>query len=286
MNFVKREFVNSSFYLNEAFKNDKPFLAGKIGNCELMCIYNYFYHTHKNQPVQWSQTVVDEIYNIAGLFPQTEKARIDFINEIVSCMPDIDALAWWSNFNRDFEARFIKKNSPNCELIELGSLDPFYSGSPWSQHLKNKKVLVISPFIESIKKQYTQKEKIWSDPRILPDFELITINHPHSPAVDDNNKYSTWMEMIRDIRGQMDQIDYDVALVGTGSSSLAIATHAKRNGRKGIHLGGSLQLLFGIKGRRWDNGEVGNYFYNENWVRPSQNEVPKKYNLVEGGCYY
>ena len=49
-----------------------------------------------------------------------------------------------------------------------------------------------------------------------------------------------------------------------------------------IHAGGATQLLFGIKGKRWD--ECG--FYNDYWVRPSEREKPLGYEKVEGGCYW
>lgn len=280
------DFIGSSFYLYENFMTDKPFAFGKIGNCELMCIYNFFVYKQSNQPVQWSPNVVDEIYQNAGVFPQTEQTRIDFIKEIVNSIPHIDSLAWWSMFNKEFEHNFIKSYAPNCRLIDLQSIEPFYSGMPWTEHLKNKKVLVISPFVETIKQQYTKKEKIWQDPRILPDFQLLTLKHQHSPGIDEPSKYSDWCTMIKDIKQQMDVIDYDVVLIGTGASALPLIAHAKQKNKKGVHLGGPLQLLFGIKGGRWDNGPIGKNFYNEHWVRPSLDETPKMHRAIEGGCYW
>lgn len=220
------------------------------------------------------------------MFPKTEKARIEFINQITHDLKDIDALAWWSMFNMDFEARFIKKYSPSCELIDLQSLEPFYFGAPWTEHLANKKVLVISPFTETIQKQYEIKNKLWKDPRILPDFELITIKHQHSPGIDKSSKYNSWVEMISDLKEQINKIDYDIMLIGSGASALPLIAHAKRTGKKAIHLGGPLQLLFGIKGGRWDNGDIGKVFYNEHWTRPSLNETPEKFKNIEGGCYW
>jgi hypothetical protein len=286
MNFQKQNFVDGSFYLYNHFQKNDPFAAGKIGNCELMCIYNYFYFEHKNQPVQWLPNVVEEIYNNAGVFPQTEKSRLDFINEIICCLPYIDCLAWWSMFNLDFEARFIKKYSPNCELIDLQSLEPFYSGSPWTEHLKDKKVLVISPFIETIKQQYKNKNKIWKDARLLPDFELLTIKHQHSPGIDKPSKYETWIDMVKDLKDQMSNLEYDIVLTGTGASSLPLISHARKSNKKGIHLGGPLQLLFGIKGGRWDSGNIGKVHYNDSWTRPSIKETPEKFKNIEGGCYW
>lgn len=53
---------------------------------------------------------------------------------------------------------------------------------------------------------------------------------------------------------------------------------------KAVHIGGALQLLFGIKGRRWDR-EFSS-IYNDAWVRPEENEKPRNANSVEGGCYW
>lgn len=286
INFTKKDFVNGSFYLYEQFKKDTPFAFGKIGNCELMCIYNYFLYQHKGQQVQWEPTVINEIYNNAGVYPQTEQARVDYINVIVDSLPNIDSLALWSMFNQDFESRFIKKYSPSCELIDLQSIEPFYSGSPWSEHLEGKNVLVISPFVNSIEKQYSKREYIWKDARVLPAFNLLTLKHPHSPGIDKPSEHTSWLDMIQHYKALMDSIDYDIVLTGTGASSLPLIAHARANGKKGVHLGGPLQLLFGIKGSRWDNGPIGKYFYNEHWTRPSSDEVPEKYKTIEGGCYW
>lgn len=286
MNFTKKDFINSSFFLYEQFKKNEPYAFGKIGNCELMCIYNYFLYQHKGQQVQWDPTITHEIYNNAGVYPQTEQARIDFINEIVNILPNIDSLALWSMFNQDFESRFIKKYSPQCELIDLQCIEPFYSGSPWSEHLENKNVLVISPFTETIKQQYKKRNLIWRDPRVLPSFNLITLKHPHSPGIDKPSEYTSWLNMVRHFKVMMDTIDYDVVLTGTGASSLPLIAHARSRGKKGVHLGGPLQLLFGIKGSRWDNGPIGNHLYNEHWIRPSIDEIPIKYKTIEGGCYW
>ena len=53
-----------------------------------------------------------------------------------------------------------------------------------------------------------------------------------------------------------------------------------------LYLGGGNQLLFGLKGKRWDEHELLSKYYNEHWVRPLAHEVPKNNTLVEGGCYW
>ena len=74
---------------------------------------------------------------------------------------------------------------------------------------------------------------------------------------------------------------FDIALIGCGAYGLPLAGHVKRLGKIGIHMGGCLQLLFGIKGKRWDNNPSVNKFYNDNWVRPSNNDIPKLFKSRE-----
>lgn len=62
-------------------------------------------------------------------------------------------------------------------------------------------------------------------------------------------------------------------------------------GKKAIHLGGGTQLLFGIKGKRWEGRYHGDDtrfadLFNEYWTYPSENEKPQNAEKVEGGCYW
>lgn len=61
--------------------------------------------------------------------------------------------------------------------------------------------------------------------------------------------------------------------------------YTQRMGKKAVHLGGATQILFGIKGKRWDENPAVSKFYNEYWVRPLPEESVRK-NNVEGGCYW
>ena len=51
-----------------------------------------------------------------------------------------------------------------------------------------------------------------------------------------------------------------------------------------IDLGGALQVLFGIRGRRWEQIASIAALMNESWVRPSEQEMPVSAKLVDEGC--
>jgi hypothetical protein len=71
------------------------------------------------------------------------------------------------------------------------------------------------------------------------------------------------------MKAVIDGKDFDVAIIGCGAYGFPLAAHLKRLGKKAIYMGGATQLLFGIKGKRWDNYRLISNFFNEHWVRPS-----------------
>ena len=53
---------------------------------------------------------------------------------------------------------------------------------------------------------------------------------------------------------------------------------------KSIYVGGLLQTLFGIKGKRFDEREEYKRHYNKHWIY--SNEKPKNCGQIEDGCYW
>jgi hypothetical protein len=83
------------------------------------------------------------------------------------------------------------------------------------------------------------------------------------------------------------QMDFDIAILGCGAYGMSLGAFIKRNlGKQAIHMGGVSQVLFGIKGTRFE--EQGEYhkFFNEAWVRPGAEERPQMFRTVDGGAYW
>lgn len=133
-------------------------------------------------------------------------------------------------------------------------------------------------------------DKIFKNRDILPEF-----SHKVLPAVQSpggiSDRFADWFEALDWMKSQMDNIDYDVALIGCDTYGFPLAAHSKRTGKKAVHLGGALQLLFGIKGKRRENPDYSSIYnyaelMNEYWVRPGDNLKLQNANKVEGGCYW
>ena len=156
----------------------------------------------------------------------------------------------------------------------------------WCKALEGKKVLVIHPFEDTIKSQYARREKIWSNPTFLPDFELITYNAVQTLGGMNAEKYGDWFEALELMKNDIRKIDFDIALIGCGAYGFPLAAECKRMGKKAVHLGGQTQMVFGILGKRWEEIPYYKQFINEYWVRPSQDEKPENFKSIENGCYW
>ena len=127
--------------------------------------------------------------------------------------------------------------------------------------------------------------KSFENKEILPIFELRTVKAVQTLA-GNKCEHETWFDALEWMYQETMKEAFDVALIGCGAYGLPLAVKLKRAGKQAVHVGGSLQLFFGIKGNRWDNHEVIGKLYNEYWVRPSESETIKKADVVEGSCYW
>ena len=110
-------------------------------------------------------------------------------------------------------------------------------------------------------------------------------------------QYKDWFEALNWMKKQIEIQNFDICLIGCGAYGFPLAAHVKRLGKKAFHIGGALQLLFGIKGTRWENPNygvkewnipIGSYsnMMNEAWIKPGEEFKSKNANMVEGACYW
>jgi hypothetical protein len=89
---------------------------------------------------------------------------------------------------------------------------------------------------------------------------------------------------------EISKIKFDVALIAAGAYGLPLASKIKESGKVAIHIGGVLQLFFGIRGGRFDavssQYDYLSLYHTEAWVRPAPEETPNWNRQVEGGAYW
>ncbi|MDY3337610.1 hypothetical protein PG279_00275 [Riemerella anatipestifer] len=284
-------------FISEKIREGSPLMVGRYGRVESRVIVNFLELNRKQSDLKaisrhllgrlnifWKKNPVffDNLCKRAGFFPNNDKLLGRFVDVILEASTSLDLLGVWNELEE-----YIPMIPDSCKLSKIREIEPWFYDEPWSYHLKGKKVLVIHPFEESIRYQYeVNRTNLYKNDKVLPEFDLKTIKAVQSIA-DEEVEYSTWFDALDDMKRQIDVVDFDVAIIGCGAYGFPLASYVKSKGKQAIHLGGVTQLLFGIKGARWEEWEHyislrkddGKY-----WIKAK--EIPKGYKKVEGGCYW
>lgn len=278
-----KEFNETNKKIEAYIDSGQPFLVARYGGTEMNMLCAYFdkevFHRERRY-----QDAVHLLCETAGFFPDDGVLAARFVEYILDISKEVDLLGVWDLFMEDF---ICEQYAINAEFTKLRNIEPYYAEdcNPWSYALAGKRVLVIHPFAESIQIQYNKRERIWGDRAVLPEFELQTIRAIQTMADQKDDRFNDWFEALKYIIEECGKREFDIALIGCGAYGLPLAAEIKRMGKGAIHMGGALQILFGIKGARWDTHPVISNFYNDAWIRPLE-KVPKGGERVEGACYW
>lgn len=264
----------------------EPCMIARIGSSELACAsFHTRWREHRLMRPGYPAGLRRIMRTNAGMFP-TDDASLDrFATLFLEGVSHADVMGVWFNRNED---RIIERFCPSATLVHLEALNCVIREQPWSAALEGRKVLVVHPFAKTIEQQYrTNRERLFANPRVLPAFELTTLVAVQSSAGAPCG-FESWFAALERMREQIAAVEFDVAIIGAGAYGLPLAAAVKAMGRQGVHLGGATQLLFGIRGRRWEIESPDDIapLFNEYWVRPSAEETPEGATLVEGGCYW
>ena len=281
----------------------KPCMIARFGSTEMLAIINYIGVCNPNHSLikyikgeqpqwWWGKNVMEQMQRWSGFFPPTPDNMRRFGKMMLEDAKEVDILGSWIPSEKKL-SEYINQ----AVKVHLLLLEPFWSKHPWSRALEGKRVLVVHPFSKTIECQYLENRmKLFENTSVLPKFELITIQAVQSLGGGVNG-FRDWFEALQWMKDEIDRREYDVCLIGCGAYGFPLAAHVKRRGKQAVHLGGALQLLFGIRGKRWEDPNYGvegfgvpygRYYnlMNEHWVRPDYTETPNSSNVVEGGCYW
>lgn len=202
---------------------------------------------------------------------------------------DLLATGWYQELAA-LEQLMLEQNGFLGRQIKLRDIEPYYTEPvrQWTRLLAGVNVCCVSPFYKSILEGYRAHSAIWPN-GLLPEFGSLSVVRSYfAPTI--GGKTHSW------IRGWEEAVDYmeagvlktgaKVVLIGCGGLGMILGARLKKKGLICIVMGGALQVLFGIKGRRWEHHGIISEFWNEHWLEARPEEIPPGAMLIEGGCYW
>jgi hypothetical protein len=277
-------------FLRNRFAQGVPTSAGKIGDTELEVLVKYERANH--DPAEFFHAIsrrgpeLDLLHLNCGVFPKEQAVLVDWADTYVASLASVDVLGVWFNLGEDAIAG---KYAPYATLVDIRGLEPFYHENPWTRELAGRRVVVVTPFAASVAQQWrsrTGAELFPTNPSVLPQFALRIVRAPFSAGLCPPS-HPSWQAALAHLKHQVAGEVFDIALIGAGAFSLPLCSFIRKElGQSAVHLGGGLQLLFGIKGRRWKGHPVISRLFNDSWIYPLREETPRTRWKNDGGAYW
>jgi hypothetical protein len=276
-------------FVSDHVQNGRPLAAGKVGDTEMEVLVKY--ERADRDPERFFRSIsegheLELLYLNCGVFPKRQDVLMSWAERYLDSLAQVDLLGVWHNAG---EREIVAKYAPQATLTGIRALEPYYHDRPWSSALAGKNVAVVTPFARTIADQYARYRgaDLFPDkPSVLPDFELTVVRAPFSAGLQPP-VHQDWHAALDDLQQSIRAVSFDVCLIGAGAWSLPLCSFIReRLGRPALHLGGALQILFGVRGKRWDRHPVIKLLFNDNWTRPLPDETPRRQWRNDGGAYW
>lgn len=275
--------IEANRTIASAIDSGSAYCVARIGNDELETLQRWRRATHTGVPRGLLEALAtgDPFFSLIrsrvrveknGLKPLSVPTLKRFYALMTDSFTEINLLGSWLK-GENYYSNFFS----DAQFCRRSEIEPYRSKTPWTQALEGKKVLLVHPFVETIRKQYLeQRPKIFPGTNILPKFELLNFCPPRAHFGEVKGA-DHWFHLLEEMIQSTSSLEFDVAIIGAGPFGLPLAAALKRRNRIAIHLGGATQLLFGISGKRWDTDDTIRSVSNPSWVRPSQDETPARH---------
>ncbi|MDA8961355.1 hypothetical protein N9F65_00105 [bacterium] len=230
-----------------------------------------------------------------GIYPTTTDFILRFNKDYVSSLQQLDFYALKGVGN---EAAMMRAYNIPAKLIECDDLHPDRSpqaSDPTNCYLNafsGKRVLLISPIAELLAQRSNQEtfEGVWSKinkPWFFPS-KVIPVEIPFAMSRATRDTYPTVLDLCHTIMESVEKESFDVALIGASGLGIPLAARIKRLGKIAVSIGSDLQILFGVRGKRWrERVSWQRRYFNDYWTDvPAKYFFPEKDEMVEGGAYW
>lgn len=246
-----------------------PTYLGRIGGCEFDASNAYF-----NDPARFADPNVHgphlaRVMELAGYFDFDHDYGnfVRFLEGQIEAYRGSDNLIYCNKalvtkFERNVffpgDMKLLRHVCTGKTLINYAFLEgamPFLrSFKTWGE---GKRILVVSPFSQSLEFQYQRKNDLIAD-YTFPDFELLTYKSPVTWSTMEDTQETmglttnNWHEELARMNEGISKLDFDIAFLSCGSYAAQTGHFIRHEmGRSAVYTAGSLNLLFNIYGKRF-----------------------------------
>jgi len=192
-----------------------------------------------------------------------------------------ELIEYWK-LESDFISHEEQEPDRSCPVLERNCYLFSFAG---------KRVAIIAPFAEILCQRGTTQifEAVWAKTgkKWFHPAALIPVEFPYAVEHETQNRFSDVIDLFENVSASLRNLNYDVALIAAGGLGVPFASFVKQQGKIAISLGGHLQVLFGVVGKRWREREDWreNYF-TDAWIDMPKQYRPKTVGVCDQGAYW
>lgn len=285
--------------IKNAVANNAGYAAGKLGNCQQRWMYyEILLQTEKNalKIKKFEAELTFHGLKQNGIFPALPQFYYEYNKFYMPHVRNLDCIGICYD---PLEWEILQYYKLRNKLIFYPDQEPDRS-TPDNAHncylpcFRDKKILILCPFSGLLKERATREifEGVWSKTgkKWFYPGNVDFIEFPYGFSAETHKKFSTAIDLFNHITGQIDVRDFDVALIAAAGLGIPLASYIKNKGKIAIELGGHLQFLFGVLGKRWREGrlweETRTKYYNEWWIDMPEKYRPKETDVCDKGAYW
>ncbi len=270
--------------LNHALETESGFAAGRL-SASVVNRLNYPIICERNPALASMKVVRDDfIFNAfdqSALIPADVEFQLEFNKFYVSQMKQLDYLGVYPEI-RPPTPELFDYHDLTTDCIDYHDMQPDRStpandAQCYLPLFEGKNILLLCPFSDLLASRANRKlfEQLWSKTgkKWFYPASVSAISFPYTYDPKTQERFGTSYEFLQYLYEKIERHTFDAALIAAAGHAIPIAAHIKRQGKIAIDLGGPLQILFGVIGKRWrSRGKWKQAYFNEHWI-----DMPEQY---------
>jgi hypothetical protein len=283
--------------LGAALSSGAGFCAGKLGRSEqALLLYATLLDrcASERQRIALAANVRHHCAVQMGVFPSDPASLLEFAALHARATRELDFVGLVGG---ELEGDLLKVLRPEGRTISMIDLEPdrstpYRSGTCYLSAFAGRRVLIVSSIAELLCERANRAtfEAVWAKigtPWFTP-AEVRPLQFPYTYDIGTQRRFGRSQNLLDWIVERLDPATFDVALIAGSSLGIPVAAAIKRMNRSAIALGGALQVLFGVGGRRWwGMADWRRRYVTPAWISVPPDLVPTVSQWdVEGGAYW
>ena len=274
------------------------FAAGKLGPAalQLLCYPVLRRHAQNLASIDtfYTRFLIGKGLSDLGLFPKNRAFSLEFAERYRQAVLSLDSVGlfyYGDDIERAVCQSLALRNPVHYANQEPGRGLPDDPADCYLGAFAGRRMVIVCPFADLLAERANRQtfEAVWAKTgkRWFSPDSVTAVEFPYGIEPATEKRFGTANALLADITARLDALSYDVALIAAAGLAIPIAAHVKAQGRIALDLGGHLQVLFGVIGKRWrEQEEWRETYFTEAWIDMPERYRPSDLSLCDNGAYW